>query len=166
MMSQALIAAIVEQERRLVLDRFDEETAFAIGCDIRKRALAVNAAVSIEIRSMARRYFFTTLPGATPENEDWGRRKGNTVLRTFKSSMRAGLEYDLEGRAQWPDVGLPYSDFVIHGGGFPVTVKGVGVVAAIGVSGLPSIADHELSTAALAAHLGIDAIALPKESLA
>jgi uncharacterized protein (UPF0303 family) len=57
---------------------------------------------------------------------------------------------------------LPYSDFVIHGGGFPVTVKGVGVVAAIGVSGLPSVEDHELSTAVLADHLGLTDIALPE----
>jgi uncharacterized protein (UPF0303 family) len=161
-MTQALVDAIAEQERRLVLDQFDEATAFKIGCSIRERALAIAAPVSIEIRSAARRYFFTTLPGATPENEDWGRRKSNTVLRTFKSSMRAGLEYGFEGRAQWPDAGLPYSDFVIHGGGFPVTVKGVGVVAAIGVSGLPSVEDHELSTAVLADHLGLTDIALPE----
>lgn len=160
-MSETLIAAIMEQERRLVLDRFDEETAFAIGCGIRERALEARAPVSIEIRSAARRYFFTTLSGATPENEDWGRRKGNTVLRTYKSSMRAGLEYELEGRAQWPDVGLPYADFVLHGGGFPVTVRGVGVIAAIGISGLPSLQDHELATATLAALLRIDGISLP-----
>lgn len=161
-MSQALIAAVAEQERRLVLDRFDEETAFAIGCSIRERGLAMKAQVTIEIRSAARRYFFTALPGATPENEDWGRRKGNTVLRTYKSSLRAGLEFDLKGRAQWPDAGLPYSDFVLHGGGFPVTVRSAGVVAAIAISGLPSIEDHELSTAVLAAHLGLDGIALPR----
>ena len=149
-MSDDLIAAIREQERWLVLRHFDEEAAFAIGCDIRKLALAREAPVTIEIRSMARRYFFTALPGATPENEDWGRRKGNTVLRTYKSSMRAGLEYAAQGRVQWPDGGLPYSDFVVHGGGFPITVKGVGVVAAIGISGLPSIEDHRLATATLA----------------
>ncbi len=162
-MSDDLIAATAEQERQLVLDRFDEDTAFSIGCSIRERAFSVNAPVAIEIRSMARRYFFTTLPGATPENEDWARRKGNTVLRTYKSSMRAGLEYQREGRPQWPDVGLPYSDFVLHGGGFPVTVKGVGVIAAIGVSGLPSIEDHELSTTSLAAFLGIPPVPLPPE---
>ena len=161
-MTQDLIDAIAEQERRLVLDRFDEEIAFTIGCAIRERALAMNGPVSIEIRSAARRYFFTTLSGATPENEDWGRRKINTVLRTYKSSMRAGLFYELEGRAQWPDVGLPYSDFVLHGGGFPVTVKGVGVVAAIGISGLPSIEDHEMATATLAEHIGVTLTPLPR----
>lgn len=163
-MSEALIKAITEQERQLVLDVFDENTAFALGADLRERARAVNAPVTIEIRSMARRYFFAALPGSTPENEDWGRRKVNTVLRTYKSSMRMGLECQLAGRAQWPDVGLPHSDFVLHGGGFPVTVKSVGVVAAIGISGLPSIEDHELATAALAAHLGVERVALPQKA--
>lgn len=161
-MTQELANAIAEQERRLVLEYFDEDLAFTLGCALREHAAASAAPVSIEIKSAARRYFFTTLAGATPENEDWGRRKGNTVLRTFKSSMRAGLEYGLEGREQWPDVGLPYSDFVIHGGGFPITVKGVGVIAAIGVSGLPSVEDHEMSTAILADHLGLTGIALPE----
>lgn len=161
-MSQKLIDAIKEQEKRLVLDAFDEEIAFEIGCDLRARAKAVNAPVSIEIRSSSRRFFFATLPGATPENQDWGRRKINTVLRTYKSSMRAGLEYNAEGREQWPDVGLRYEDFVIHGGGFPVTVKGVGVIAAIGISGLPSIEDHEMSAFALADRLGIKMDSLPR----
>lgn len=68
----------------------------------------------------------------------------------------------MQGRPQWPDVGLPYSDFVINGGGYPVVLKGAGVIAAICVSGLPSIEDHELSTATLTDPLGLADIALPK----
>ena len=161
-MTSELITAITEQENRLVLEAFDENSAFELGCALRARAKAMDAPVTIEIRSAARRYFFATLPGATPENQDWGRRKINTVLRTYKSSMRAGLEYDAAGRAQWPDVGLRYEDFVIHGGGFPIAVKNAGVIAAIGISGLPSIEDHEISTATLAEWIGIDLDPLPR----
>ncbi|EBA05706.1 heme-degrading domain-containing protein [Sagittula stellata] len=161
-MPDDLIAAIQQQERALVLPAFDEDTAFAIGCALRDRARAIAAPVSIEIRATSRRFFFATLPGATPNNEEWGRRKGNTVLRTWKSSMRVGLELKRSGRVQWPDAGLAYEDFVDHGGGFPVTVGGMGVVAAIAVSGLPSIEDHQLAAATLAAHLGIAEIPLPQ----
>lgn len=160
-MSDMLIAAIAEQERRLVLDHFDEDIAFALGCAIRERAQADAAPVSIEIRTAARRLFFAARPGASPDNEEWGRRKGNVVLRTFKSSMRAALESELSGRAQWPDLGMPHSDFVFAGGGFPVALKGLGVIGAIAISGLPSIRDHELATATLADYLGLDGIALP-----
>lgn len=157
-----LIAAIARQEEALVLDRFDEATVFDIGTALRARAQDAKAPVVIDIRSAARRYFFTALPGSTPENEDWARRKANTVLRCHKSSMRVGLEHAQEGRSQWPDAGLHVSEFVTHGGGFPITVRQVGVVACIAISGLPSIDDHELSTATLADHLGLDGIALPR----
>lgn len=155
-----LIAAIARQESLLILDRFDEDTAFAIGSALRTRALAQQAPVVIDIRSAARRYFFAALPGSTPENEDWARRKGNTVLRCHMSSMRVGLQQKSEGRTQWPEGGLHPGEFVTHGGGFPVNVRRAGVVAAISISGLPSLQDHELSTAILADHLDISGIAL------
>lgn len=46
-MSQALIDAIATQEQRLFLDRFDEDTAYEIGCALRARAQAIQAPVSI-----------------------------------------------------------------------------------------------------------------------
>ena len=90
--------------------------------------------------------------------------KGKHSAEDLQSSLRAGLEYQRKGRAQSPDVGLPYSEFVLHGAGFPVTVKGEGVIAAIGISGSPSVQDHELSTATLAAHMSIARPALPHGS--
>lgn len=157
-----LIAAIARQEENLILEHFDEAIAFDIGTALRARALDAKAPVVSDIRSAARRYFFTALPGSTPDNEDWARRKANTVLRCHKSSMRVGLEHAQAGRAQWPDAGLHHGDFVTHGGAFPITVRQLGVVACIAVSGLPSLDDHELATATLADHLGLDGVALPR----
>lgn len=161
-MSKALIAAITEQENRLVLDKFDEEAAFEIGCALRARAMELKAPVSIEIRSANRRYFFTALEGSTPENQDWARRKINTVLRNHKSSMRVGLEHAELGVVQWPTMAMPFEEYVTAGGAYPVKVKGVGVVAAIGISGLPSIEDHKISTSVLSARLGIEDVVLPE----
>lgn len=161
-MTKALIAAITEQEKRLVLPTFDEATAFDIGCALRTHALGIQAPVTIEIRSVNRRYFFTALAGSTPENQDWGRRKINTVLRNHKSSMRVGLEHAQAGVAQWPTMAMPFEDYVTAGGAFPITVRGVGVVAAIGISGLPSIEDHKISTSVLSTHLGIEDVVLPE----
>lgn len=160
-MSKALIAAIKEQEERLVLDSFDEETAFALGLALRARATELKAPVTIEIRGPNRRYFFTALKGATPENQDWGRRKINAVLRNHKSSMRIGLEHAEAGVQQWPLMGMPYEEYITAGGAFPIRVKGVGVVAAIGISGLPSIEDHKISTSTLANMLGLEDVVLP-----
>ena len=54
---------------------------------------------------------------------------------------------------------------MLAGGGFPVTVKGAGVIGVIAVSGLPERQDHGVVVAALCDHLGIDrkALALPPE---
>lgn len=161
-MSKDLIAAITKQENLLVLDQFDEGTAFEIGCALRARAEELNAPVTIEIRSVNRRYFFSALKGSTPENQDWGRRKINTVLRNHKSSMRVGLEHAELGVQQWPTMAMPFEEYVTAGGAYPIKVKGVGVVAAIGISGLPSIEDHKISTTVLAARIGVEDVTLPE----
>jgi uncharacterized protein (UPF0303 family) len=41
-----------------------------------------------------------------------------------------------------------------HGGGFPLAIRGVGVVGTISVSGLPHEIDHALIVEALSEHLG------------
>ncbi len=150
-----LIAALLKQEQALVLDGFDELAAYEVGEAIRVRAVARSAPVVIDIRTPARRLYFAALAGSSADNEDWARRKGNVVMRCHASSWRVGLQLEAKNRPQWPDGGLHPREFVTHGGGFPVQVKGVGVIGAIAVSGLPSRDDHGLITAVLAERLGI-----------
>jgi uncharacterized protein (UPF0303 family) len=155
----AAIEALRAQERALVLPHFDEEAAYSLGTALRKKCAVVAAPVVIDIRSPSRRLFFAALPGSAPDNEDWARRKANVVLRRHESSMLAGEILKSEGRSQWPDAGLDVKDFALHGGGFPVRVRGVGVVASIAVSGLPSRQDHDMIVTALAEHLGVTDVA-------
>ena len=44
---------------------------------------------------------------------------------------------------------------MLAGGGFPVKVKGAGVIGVIAVSGLPEREDHAVVVDALCDHLGI-----------
>jgi uncharacterized protein (UPF0303 family) len=59
-----------------------------------------------------------------------------------------------------PGDGLDSADYVLAGGGFPVSVKNAGVIGVIAVSGLPERDDHGVIVAALCDHLGKDAKAL------
>jgi uncharacterized protein (UPF0303 family) len=151
----SVLDVLKRQEEVLVFDGFDETTAFAVGTALRDAAWARQAAVVIDIRSASRRLYFAALPGATPDNEEWARRKGNVVLRCHAASWCVGLTLQAAGRSAWPDAALATAEFATHGGGFPVRVQGTGVVASIAVSGLPSRDDHDIIATTLARHLGV-----------
>jgi uncharacterized protein (UPF0303 family) len=149
------IARIAEQETRLVLQSFDEAAAFAIGSAIRERALKEKLGIVVDIRTWDRPLFYAALPGSTGSNPNWARRKINVVKMFLKSTYRMVLEQQRPDRTFKPGEGLDASDYVLAGGGFPVTVKGAGVVGVIAVSGLPERQDHQLIVDALCDHLGI-----------
>lgn len=148
------IAAIARQEADLQFDRFDEDTAFHLGCLAREEGARRMAPIAIDIRTPSRVLFAATLPGSTPDNADWIRRKAALVLRVHRSSYGFGRELEIRGRALGDEIGLPPRDYAAHGGGFPIRVKGAGVVACLTISGLPQREDHRLAVWALCAALG------------
>lgn len=156
MVSQTLIDAIIAQERALVLDTWDDERAWQLGTLLRAEAVAQGWAVAIDIRLFHRPQFFCAMPGTTPDNLEWLRRKRNTVERFHKSSFRVGREMALKGSTLTQVYGLPLADFVDHGGGFPIQLPGVGAIGVIGVSGLPQQDDHMAIVTALCGMLGRD----------
>ena len=160
------IETIKRQEAALVFDRFDEAVAFEIGSAIRTRGLAENMPIVIDIRTFDRPLFYVALPGSNASNPDWARRKINVVRRFLRSTYRMVLEQQRPDRAFKIGEGLDITDYVLAGGGFPVTVKGAGVIGVIAVSGLPEREDHGVVVDALCDHLGIDkrGLALPSEA--
>lgn len=154
------IERIRNQEAVLVFDHFDEAEAFALGTAIRARALAENLPIIVDIRTFDRPLFYAAMPGSNGSNPDWARRKINVVRRFLRSTYRMVLEQDRPDRTFKVGEGLDIADYVLAGGGFPVTVRGAGVVGVIAVSGLPEREDHNVVVAALCAHLGHDGAAL------
>ncbi|MGV8939491.1 MAG: heme-degrading domain-containing protein [Allorhizobium sp.] len=151
--AENLIDTIAAQETALVFSAFDENTAVTIGGQLVEAARRDAAPVVINIRTADRVLFHAALPGSTPDNDHWARRKSNVTLRYHKASMRVGESFRLKGQVVGPDLGLDPLDFASHGGSFPVRVKGVGVIAAITVSGLASIDDHTMIVTVLKAFL-------------
>ena len=154
------IAKIASQEAALVFPAFDEAAAFAVGSALRARGLKDKAPIVIDIRTFDRPLFYAALPGSTADNANWARRKRNVVQMFLKSTYRMVLEQQRPDRTFKPGSGIDSADYVLAGGGFPVTVKGAGVVGVIAVSGLPEREDHGIIVAVLCEHLGLDAKAL------
>jgi len=96
------------------------------------------------------------LPSSTPDNVEWARCKRNVVERYHQSSYRVGRELAAKNDTLANRYGLPLADFADHGGGFPLTLAGTGVIGAAVVSGLPQRDDHQLVVRALAAITGHD----------
>jgi uncharacterized protein (UPF0303 family) len=158
------IALVKKQEQDLVLDAFDEGVAFTLGQAIRDRAAAEGLSLVVDIRTWDRQMFFAATPGTTADNAEWVRRKINTVRRFHKASYRISLERGGDG--VFPEIlNAGPTDYVIAGGGFPIRVRGAGIVGCLAISGLPGRDDHGVAVAALCDHLGLDraAYALPRQ---
>jgi uncharacterized protein (UPF0303 family) len=89
------------------------------------------------------------MPGSVATNANWARRKRNTVRNFLASTYRLVLEKQRPDRTFPPGEALDPADYVLAGGGFPITVRGAGVVGVIAVSGLPERQDHGVVVDAL-----------------
>ncbi|WP_229074814.1 heme-degrading domain-containing protein [Actinoplanes sp. DH11] len=144
-----LIARIEDQERRLVLTRFTETDAWALGCLLVELATTRELPVAVDIRRGEQQLFHAALPGATADNDAWIERKVRVVHRFGASSYLVGRRLAAKGQSLSAELGVDPALFAAHGGAFPVRVTGAGVVAVVTVSGLPQAEDHALVVEAL-----------------
>jgi uncharacterized protein (UPF0303 family) len=144
------LASVTEQERLLRFRRFDLATAWELGTALKAAAEARGVAVAIEVRLLRETVFYCAMPGTTPENGDWIRRKRNTVELLQRSSYSLWLSLAQEGLTLEQKMGLPLRDYAFHGGCVPICVDEVGCVGTATVSGLPQREDHELVVAVMA----------------
>ena len=145
---------IALQERELVFPQFNAATAWELGVSFRNMAAERNLPIVIDIRRFGQPIFYAAMEGTTPDNVEWVRRKSNVVARFHHSSYASGLKEKIKNQTLLESQGLPISDYCTHGGSFPLTVAGAGVIGSITVSGLPQRSDHELVVEALCALLG------------
>ena len=155
------IELLKQQEAALQFAVFNAEVAFELGCRMRAFAETAPKPVAIGIWMAGQTMFYAGTNGITPGNEDWLRRKRNTVLRFGKSSLLVGSELLKSGTTLEEKQGLPPADYAAHGGGFPVLLRGSGGVGAIVVSGLTQREDHAIVIAGLSASLQTSVSQLP-----
>lgn len=138
------LARLETEHRELELTRFDRGDAWRLGSSIAERALAEGLPVAVDVRTASGILFHASMPGATADNDDWARRKAATALRFETSTALLEARFAAGGRDMFEPGWLDPAEYAVAGGAVPVRVSGVGVVAAVTVSGLPSDDDHDL----------------------
>ncbi len=149
------LKTIAMQERELHFESFGAETAWLVGCKLRADALSRGAAMTFEIQVAGRTLFLAATDGAPAGQLDWIRRKRNVVMRFGRSSYAVGLQLELDGMTIEQRHGLTLADYAMHGGGFPINLRGTGCVGTVVASGLHQRADHAMVVEAMAGVLGI-----------
>lgn len=152
-----MLDLVIRQEEALQFEQITFEDAWKVGLAIRDRVSRHGGNASVDITLCGVQLFRCAVGTPTPNNGRWIRRKQNVVLENWKSSLRVMLEMSLSGRTL-EEFGLKAEDFALSGGGFPIIVRGQGVVGVAAVSGLPQTHDHQMVVDALAEYLHLASI--------
>lgn len=148
-----LLERLVAEESELQFERFTFDDAWMLGGRLRAAASEAGHPVAIAIWFGPQRVFHAALPGATADNDGWLDRKHRVVERFGRSSMLVGEEFRAKGEDFDVHARLDPREFAAHGGVVPIRIREAGVIGAVGVSGLPELADHDLVVEQLRAHL-------------
>lgn len=141
-----------EDEASSILNAFNADIAFEIGCLLREKARTHSEPVAISISSADGIVYFQccSRPGVIPDNLEWIKRKRATVLRFHRSTFFLGCKARIEDRTPESAYRLSERDYAFHGGGFPIRVRGSeGIQGAVVVSGLKQADDHALVASVL-----------------
>ncbi|MFB8145710.1 heme-degrading domain-containing protein [Microbacterium sp. NPDC056003] len=151
--AQGVLDRIESEERELILPRFDLSDAWALGSRMRTAAESAGLPIVIGITLGEARVFHTALPGSSADNDGWLERKTRVARRYGRSSYGVGQSFRAAGKDFDVDARLDPALYAAHGGVFPLTIAGVGVVGTVGVSGLPQADDHAFVVEQLRAYL-------------
>lgn len=143
------VAELEAQEARLVLSHFAYDDAWALGSLLVELSRERGAPVAIDIRRGGQQLFHCALPGSSADNDAWIDRKRRVVERYGASSFLVGTRFRAKGSTFEDSSRLDPDLYAAHGGSFPITVRGAGVVGTVTVSGLPQEEDHAMVVEAL-----------------
>lgn len=132
-----------EQEEKFQFERFSRRDALNIGLKLIENAEKQAQPVAVEITVNGLVVFRYFMEGSRPESELWLARKRNAVDLMEMSSLRFFAELEDAGET-FADRKLDPNEYAA-GGGFPIRLRGTGVIGSICVSGYPDhVDDHQL----------------------
>ncbi len=148
-----MLNTLLEQERTLQFEAFDENTAWELGSAIVAGARAGNLPIAVDIRRSERLLFHAGMEGASLNNDKWMERKIRTVNLVGHSSFYVAKLLESLGKTIAEKYFVSPLEYAAAGGCFPIIVKGTGMVGTVTVSGLSQEEDHRLVTEGIAALL-------------
>jgi uncharacterized protein (UPF0303 family) len=148
-----ILKQLLQEEQDLQFTKFNEETAWQIGCQLVERARQEGLPITIDIMRGSHQLFHASLRGASADNDEWIKRKVRLVQRFGHSSFYIGQLLKSKGKRIEEAYLVSESDYAPHGGCFPVIIKETGVIGTITVSGLAQEEDHTLVVQAIRDYL-------------
>nr|WP_122012929.1 heme-binding protein [Maliibacterium massiliense] len=150
-----MLEKLTAQEEALQFDAFSRADALELGLQMVALSNARKAGLGIEIAIGGLTVFSYYCEGSTESNSQWIARKRRTVELAQTSSLRYAAILEGKGKTL-EDQLLSKWDYAACGGGFPIILRGTGVVGSVCVSALPHLQDHAFIVESLARFKGID----------
>lgn len=151
---EALLKKLEAEERELQFERFSNEDAVALGLSLYETAREKKLPVTIDITRNGHQLFHLSMPGTSPDNDQWVARKIKLVNRMGMSSYRVGTLLRSLGMTLEERFELSHYEYAAHGGCFPVILKGTGPIGTVTISGLAQEDDHAMVVNAIRQYLG------------
>jgi len=149
---------IMKQEEMLLFEHFNNQDAWELGKLIVEEIQTNGIELAVCIRKLNRNIIFQYATEKTNlNNQQWMNRKFNTVSLMERSSLGVAVVSKIT-KEEVITHGLNERDYIFCGGGFPVRIRGMGVVAVITVSNLPHVKDHEFIVKCLSRYLKLTGV--------
>jgi len=148
-----VLKQLLQEEQELQFTKFNEDTAWKLGCQLVERAQSQGLPITIDIMRGTHQLFHASLGGTSPDNDEWVKRKVRLVYRFEHSSFYIGQLLKSKGKRIEESYLVSETEFAPHGGCFPIIIKETGVIGTVTVSGLPQEEDHRFVVQALSDYL-------------
>ncbi len=144
MSKEELLKKLELSEKSIQFTSFDSNLAYKIGTYVVDYSQLHNLPIAVDISVGGRCLFHYSSNGASLDNEMWIMRKTKSVKRFGHSSYYLGVKLALEGKSMLEKYMISESEYAFHGGGFPLILKGTGMIGTMCISGLAQEDDHNL----------------------
>lgn len=153
-----IIEQVSKQEEMLKFDHFTNDDAWELGKIYVDKIKRDGIEMAVAIRKVNGNTIFSYFSNGTNYmNENWMRRKFNTVIANESSSFKQWALAERRGNTV-ESMGLDKKDYVLVGGGFPIKLKNGEMVAVVLASNLPHEQDHRFIIEGLSEYLKKDGV--------